>query len=152
MTTFHTQMNKRGVGKALQCKLFSATFTDSTLVCDVAFQVINPNPKVLVSAFEEGLRPRPFNESLVQKLVASMDEIRLCAECYEKGEESNAEKRNPVIISPLGQSDERNDQLHRSSRNWESNGKRPLQRRTNQVNNFIGREVKEMYHSGLMKA
>ncbi|KAJ1401774.1 hypothetical protein SESBI_28535 [Sesbania bispinosa] len=50
------------------------------------------NP-LLVSAFEEGLQPGQFNESLAQRPAQSMQEIRNRADCYVKGEESNAEKR-----------------------------------------------------------
>ncbi|KAJ1413041.1 hypothetical protein SESBI_19972 [Sesbania bispinosa] len=75
VTAFKTQMLKKGVGDALQCKLFSGTLTAP------------------VMAFEEGLLPGPFNESLAQRPTASMEEIRNGAACYIKGEESNVDKR-----------------------------------------------------------
>ena len=46
-----------------------------------------------VSAFQNGLRADQFNESLAHKPTDSMEEIIARAECYIKGEESNAEKR-----------------------------------------------------------
>jgi len=39
------------------------------------------------------LRAGPFNESLAEKPVDYMEEIMSRAECYIKGEESNAEKK-----------------------------------------------------------
>ncbi|KAJ1378544.1 Retrotransposon gag domain [Sesbania bispinosa] len=124
VTAFKTQMLKRGIEDAIQCKLFSGTLSGAALIWfshlpplsisgisdlvkkflaqfsarssrmmtsgklfsirqradeslrdylgrfnDTSLLVINPNPDLLVSAFEEG------------------------ADCYIKGEESNAEKR-----------------------------------------------------------
>ncbi|KAJ1383729.1 Peptidase S8/S53 domain [Sesbania bispinosa] len=48
---------------------------------------------IMTTAFVEGLKAGPFNESLAQIPPVTMEEIRLRAECYVKGEESNAEKR-----------------------------------------------------------
>ncbi|KAJ1391913.1 Retrotransposon gag domain [Sesbania bispinosa] len=148
VTTFKTQMLKRGLGDAIQYKLFSGTLSGAALIwfshlpplsisdisdllrkflaqfsarrsrmmtsgklfsirqradeslCDylgrfndASLLVINPNPELLVSAFEEGLQPGPFNESLAQSPAHSMQEIRNRADCYIKVEESNAEKR-----------------------------------------------------------
>ncbi|PNX58225.1 hypothetical protein L195_g059085, partial [Trifolium pratense] len=48
---------------------------------------------MFVAAFHNGLRAGHFNESLAQKPATSMEEINKRAECYIKGEETNAEKR-----------------------------------------------------------
>jgi len=56
-------------------------------------KVSNPNQELFVGAFQNGLRAGQFNESLAQKSVDSTEEIISHAECYIKGEESNAEKR-----------------------------------------------------------
>ncbi|MCI88876.1 hypothetical protein A2U01_0110164, partial [Trifolium medium] len=48
---------------------------------------------MFVAAFQNGLKARHFNESLAQKLEITMQEIMKRAECYIKGQESNAEKR-----------------------------------------------------------
>ncbi|KAJ1376224.1 Retrotransposon gag domain, partial [Sesbania bispinosa] len=148
VTAFKTQMLKRVIEDAIQCKLFSGTLSGAPLIWfshlhplsisgitdlikkflaqfsarrsrmmtsgklfsirqradeslrdylgrfnDASLLVINPNPELLVSAFEERLQPGPFNESLAQRPAQSMQEIRNRADCYIKGEESNAEKR-----------------------------------------------------------
>ncbi|KAK2389332.1 hypothetical protein QL285_062927 [Trifolium repens] len=49
---------------------------------------------MFVAAFHNGLKAGHFNESLAQKPATSMQEIIKRAECYIKGEESNAEKRS----------------------------------------------------------
>ncbi|XP_024632850.1 uncharacterized protein [Medicago truncatula] len=66
---------------------YLARFNDSTI------KVSNPNQEVFVGAFQNGLRAGQFNESLAQKPADSMEEIIARAECYVKGEESNAEKK-----------------------------------------------------------
>jgi hypothetical protein len=60
---------------------------------DTTIKVINPNQEVFVGAFQNGLREGQFNESLAQKPADSMEEIIARADCYIKGEESNAEKK-----------------------------------------------------------
>jgi len=60
---------------------------------DATIKVVNPNQELFVGAFQNGLRAGPFNESLAQKPTNSMEEIKSRAECYIKGEESNAEKK-----------------------------------------------------------
>ncbi|MCI52520.1 hypothetical protein A2U01_0073765, partial [Trifolium medium] len=47
-----------------------------------------------IAAFHNGLKAGQFNESLAQKPAVTMQEVMKRAECYIKGEESNAEKRN----------------------------------------------------------
>ncbi|MCH81899.1 hypothetical protein A2U01_0002693 [Trifolium medium] len=47
-----------------------------------------------IAAFHNGLKAGQFNESLAQKPATTMQEIMQRAECYIKGEESNAEKRS----------------------------------------------------------
>jgi len=59
---------------------------------DFTIKVSNPNQELFVGAFQNGLRAGQFNESLAQKPADSMEEIISRAECYIKGEESNAEK------------------------------------------------------------
>jgi hypothetical protein len=66
---------------------YLARFNDTTI------KVINPNQEVFVGAFQNGLRSGQFNESLAQKPAGSMEEIIARADCYIKGEESNAEKK-----------------------------------------------------------
>ncbi|PNX91900.1 gag-pol polyprotein [Trifolium pratense] len=61
--------------------------------CEATIKVSNPNQEMFVAAFHNGLRAGHFNESLAQKPALSMQEINKRAECYIKGEESNAEKR-----------------------------------------------------------
>lgn len=60
---------------------------------DTIIKVINPNQEVFVGAFQNGLRAGEFNESLTQKPADSMEEIIARADYYNKGEESNAEKK-----------------------------------------------------------
>lgn len=43
--------------------------------------------------FQNGLRTRYFNESLSQKLVASMSEIMEYVECYISDKEINVDKK-----------------------------------------------------------
>jgi hypothetical protein len=66
---------------------YLARFNDTTI------KVINPNQEVFVGAFQNGLRAGQLNESLAQKSADSMEEIIARADCYIKGEESNAEKK-----------------------------------------------------------
>jgi len=66
---------------------YLAKFNDSTI------KVSNQIQELFVGAFQNGLRAGQFNESLAQKSTDSMEEIISRAECYIKGEESNAEKR-----------------------------------------------------------
>jgi hypothetical protein len=49
---------------------------------------------MFVAAFHNGLRAGHFNESLAQKPAETMQKVMKRAECYIKGEESNAEKRS----------------------------------------------------------
>ena len=62
--------------------------------CEATIKVSNPNQEMFVAAFHNGLKAGHFNESLAQKPATSMQEIIKRAECYIKGEESNAEKRS----------------------------------------------------------
>jgi hypothetical protein len=62
--------------------------------CEATIKVSNPNQEMFVAAFHNGLKAGHFNESLAQKPASSMQEIIKRAECYIKGEESNAEKRS----------------------------------------------------------
>ncbi|PNY11288.1 gag-pol polyprotein [Trifolium pratense] len=66
---------------------YLARFSEATI------KVSNPNQEMFVAAFPNGLRAGHFNESLAQKPASSMQEINKRFECYIKGEESNAEKR-----------------------------------------------------------
>ncbi|KAJ1422476.1 hypothetical protein SESBI_12969 [Sesbania bispinosa] len=100
VTAFKTQMLKRGIEDAIQCKLFSGTLSGAAMICEqmsrcgttsdvstiASLLVLNPNPELLVSAFEEGLQPGQFNESLAQRPAQSMQEIRNRVDCYIKGE------------------------------------------------------------------
>ncbi|KAK2445921.1 hypothetical protein QL285_016792 [Trifolium repens] len=62
--------------------------------CEATIKVSNPNQEMFVAAFHNGLKAGHFNESLAQKPATAMQEIIKRAECYIKGEESNAEKRS----------------------------------------------------------
>ena len=62
--------------------------------CEATIKVSNPNQEMFVAAFHNGLKAGHFNESLAQKPATTMQEIIKRAECYIKGEESNAEKRS----------------------------------------------------------
>ncbi|GAU24176.1 hypothetical protein TSUD_84110 [Trifolium subterraneum] len=61
---------------------------------EATIQVSNPNQEMFVAAVQNGLKAGHFNESLAQKPASTMQEIMKKAECYIKGEESNAEKRS----------------------------------------------------------
>ncbi|GAU23955.1 hypothetical protein TSUD_183540 [Trifolium subterraneum] len=61
---------------------------------EVTIQVSNPNQEMFVAAVQNGLKAGHFNESLAQKTASTMQEVMKRAECYIKGEESNAEKRS----------------------------------------------------------
>ncbi|GAU32151.1 hypothetical protein TSUD_68220 [Trifolium subterraneum] len=67
---------------------YLARFNEATI------QVSNPNQEMFVAAVQNGLKAGHFNESLAQKLASTMQEVMKRAECYIKGEESNAEKRS----------------------------------------------------------
>ncbi|GAU24562.1 hypothetical protein TSUD_149030 [Trifolium subterraneum] len=67
---------------------YLAHFSEATI------KVSNPNQEMFVAAFQNGLKAGHFNESLAQKPAESMQEVMKRAECYIKGEESNAEKRS----------------------------------------------------------
>jgi hypothetical protein len=66
---------------------YLARFSEATI------KVSNPNQEMFVSAFHNGLKVGHFNKSLAQKPATSMQKIIKRAECYIKGDESNAEKR-----------------------------------------------------------
>jgi len=74
-------------GQSESLRNYLAWFNECTI------KVSNPNQELFVGAFQNGLRADQFNESLAQKPAYSMEEIISRAECYIKGEESNAEKR-----------------------------------------------------------
>jgi hypothetical protein len=67
---------------------YLARFSEATI------KVSNPNQEMFVAAFHNGLKAGHFNESLEQKPAETMQEVMKRAECYIKGEESNAEKRS----------------------------------------------------------
>ncbi|KAK2427055.1 hypothetical protein QL285_025661 [Trifolium repens] len=62
--------------------------------CEATIKVSNPNQDMYVAAFLNGLKVGHFNESLAQKPATTMQKIIKRAECYIKGEKSNAEKRS----------------------------------------------------------
>jgi hypothetical protein len=62
--------------------------------CEATIKVSNLNQEMFVAAFHNDLKAGHFNESLAHKPATSMQEIIKRAECYIKGEESNAEKRS----------------------------------------------------------
>ncbi|KAJ1428970.1 Retrotransposon gag domain [Sesbania bispinosa] len=185
VTTFKTQMLKRGIEDTIQCKLFSGTLSGAALIwfshlpplsissisdlvkkflvqfsawrsrmmtsgklfsirqqADESLRdyfgrfndasllvIINPNPELLVSAFEDGLQPGPFNESLAQRPAQSMQKIRNRADCYIKGEESNAEKRERsnnegAIVQKAGKEQGNTFQQHaRTKRGYDNRGR-----------------------------
>ncbi|GAU48798.1 hypothetical protein TSUD_81470 [Trifolium subterraneum] len=67
---------------------YLARFSEETI------KVSNPNQEMFVAAFQKGLKAGHFNESLAQKPAETMQEVMKRAQCYIKGEESNAEKRD----------------------------------------------------------
>ncbi|WJX38753.1 hypothetical protein P8452_26381 [Trifolium repens] len=67
---------------------YLARFSEATI------KVSNPNQEMFVAAFHNGLRAGHFNESLAQKPAETMQDVMKRAECYIKGEKSNAEKRS----------------------------------------------------------
>ncbi|GAU16855.1 hypothetical protein TSUD_368040 [Trifolium subterraneum] len=67
---------------------YLAKFNEATI------QVSNPNQEIYVAAVQNGMKAGHFNESLAQKPASTMQEVMKRAECYIKGEESNAEKRS----------------------------------------------------------
>ncbi|MCI01455.1 gag-pol polyprotein [Trifolium medium] len=117
-----TQLAIIGAAEHLKCKLLSGTLKEAALrwymglpnnsissyedfhrkfihqfagtrFSEATIQVSNPNQEMFVAAFHNGVKAGHFNESLAQKSASSMQEIIKRAECYIKGEESNAEKR-----------------------------------------------------------
>jgi hypothetical protein len=83
-----TNMFSLRQGSSETLKEYLARFSEATI------KVSNPNQEMFVAAFHNGLRAGHFNESLAQKLAETMQEVMKRAECYIKGEESNAEKRS----------------------------------------------------------
>ncbi|KAK2430708.1 hypothetical protein QL285_029018 [Trifolium repens] len=67
---------------------YPARFNEATI------QVLNPNHKMFVDIFHNGLKTGHFKESLARKSATLMQEIIKRVECYIKKEESNAEKRS----------------------------------------------------------
>ncbi|GAU46248.1 hypothetical protein TSUD_401800, partial [Trifolium subterraneum] len=61
---------------------------------EATIQVSNPNQEMFVVAVQNGLKVGHINESLAQNPASTVQEIMKRAECYIKGEESNAEKRS----------------------------------------------------------
>lgn len=55
-------------------------------------KVASPNQEMFVGDFQNGLKVGHFNMSLDHKLTSTLDEIMTHAECYNKGEKSNAKK------------------------------------------------------------
>jgi hypothetical protein len=75
-------------GHAETLREYLARFSEATI------NVSNPNQEMFVASFHSGLKVGHFNESLAQKPAETMQEVMKRAECYIKGEESNAEKRS----------------------------------------------------------
>ncbi|GAU51074.1 hypothetical protein TSUD_13180, partial [Trifolium subterraneum] len=85
-TDFHKKFIHQFAGsKHVQ---YLARFNEATI------QVCNPNQEMFVAAVQNGLKAGHFNESLAQKPASTMQEVMKRAECYIKGEESNAEKKS----------------------------------------------------------
>ncbi|GAU39516.1 hypothetical protein TSUD_68800 [Trifolium subterraneum] len=85
-TDFHKKFIHQFAGsKHVQ---YLARFNEATI------QVSNPNQEMFVAAVQNGLKAGHFNELLAQKPASTMQEVMKRAECYIKGEESNAEKRS----------------------------------------------------------
>jgi hypothetical protein len=62
--------------------------------CEATIKVSNPNQEMFVAAFHNGLKVGHFNESLAQSQQPRCRKLSKRAECYIKGEESNADKRS----------------------------------------------------------
>jgi hypothetical protein len=113
----------------------------------VTIKVSYRNQGMLVAAFHNGLKAGHFNESLAQKPAETMQEVMKRAECYIKGEESNAEKRSRdyrerVADYPSSRTPERNQGCwsDRDSR-WPSRQERP--KYTHRRNDRPSRRYKE---------
>jgi hypothetical protein len=83
-----TNMFRLRQGNSETLREYLARFSEATI------KVSNPNQEMFVAAFHNGLKAGHFNESLAQKPAETMQEVMKRAECYIKGEESNAEKRS----------------------------------------------------------
>ncbi|GAU41233.1 hypothetical protein TSUD_280320, partial [Trifolium subterraneum] len=111
---------------------YLARFSEATI------KVSNPNQEMFVAAFQNGLKAGHFNESLAQKPAESMQDVMKRAECYIKGEESNAEKRSrdsrergrnktPDRYQRGWQPRDRESWQNRGGRNFRQNDRRPRQ-------------------------
>ncbi|KAK2450503.1 hypothetical protein QL285_009616 [Trifolium repens] len=96
---------------------YLARFSEATI------KVSNPNQEMFVAAFHNGLKAGHFNESLAQKPTETMQEVMKRAECYIKGEESNAEKRSRDSRERAGES--------RPNKTPERNQRRSLKENSN---------------------
>ncbi|KAK2427979.1 hypothetical protein QL285_026524 [Trifolium repens] len=83
-----TNMFSLRQGNSETLREYLARFSEATI------KVSNPNQEMFVAAFHNGLKAGNFNESMAQKPAEVMQEVMKQAECYIKGEESNAEKRS----------------------------------------------------------
>jgi hypothetical protein len=83
-----TNMFRLRQGNSETLREYLARFSEATI------KVSNPNQEMFVAAFHNGLKAGHFNESHAQKPAETMQEVMKRAECYIKGEESNAEKRS----------------------------------------------------------
>ncbi|GAU32939.1 hypothetical protein TSUD_153560 [Trifolium subterraneum] len=148
-----TQTTIIGAEDHLRCKLLSSTFKDAAFIrqngpeslheylarfSEATIKVSNPNQEMFVAAFQNGLKVGHFNELLAQKPAESMQEIMKRAECYIKGEESNAEKRSrdsrerggnktPDRYQRGWQPRDREDWQNRGGKNFRQNDRRPRQ-------------------------
>ncbi|CAJ2642757.1 uncharacterized protein LOC123899916 [Trifolium pratense] len=109
---------------------YLARFSEATI------KVSNPNQEMFVAAFHNGLKAGQFNESLAQKPAITMQEVMKRAECYIKGEESNAEKRSRD--SRENPSDKRSPDRHQ---------RRSSRRSSGQSSRYSGRPYREPWSS-----
>jgi hypothetical protein len=98
-------------GNSETLREYLARFSEATI------KVSNPNQEMFVAAFHNGFKAGHFNESLAQKPAETMQEVMKRAECYIKGEESNAEKRSRDSRERAGES-RPNKTPERNQRRW----------------------------------
>ncbi|GAU22813.1 hypothetical protein TSUD_142530 [Trifolium subterraneum] len=93
---------------------YLARFSEATIT------VSNPNQKMFIAAFHNGLKAGHFNESLAQKPATSMQEVIKRASCYIKGEESNAEKCSRDAKEKDSRNNNSKGQNSQPQRNWQN--------------------------------
>lgn len=92
VASIHRKMYATNIFNILQ-GTFESLKEYLALFNEVAIKVIHPNQKMFVGAFQNGLKSIHFNEYLVQRLLASLDEVMTHPECYINDDDINVEKK-----------------------------------------------------------